>query len=137
MSGLLFKILYYCLASPKVYDDEGLTVLVNILHEKLKLSKQKLILSVTGGAKNFTIPFRMRKAFKEGFNRVANLTGTYIITGGTNVGIMRLIGEAVSENPYNDNNIPVIGIVTWGIIEGRQNIKLNEDFKVDLFSQIK
>ena len=43
-------------------------------------------MSVTGGAENFTIPHRMRKAFKEGLIKAANSTGAWIITGGTNKG---------------------------------------------------
>jgi len=52
---------------------------------------------VTGGAKNFTIPHRIKKAFKEGLVKAAASTGAWIITGGTNTGVMRLVGEAVAD----------------------------------------
>jgi len=65
--------------------------------EGFKLSPPKLILSVTGGAQNFTIPLRMKKAFKEGLVKAAATTGAWIITGGTNTGVMKLVGEAVAE----------------------------------------
>ncbi len=42
------------------------------------LPKPKLILSVTGGALNFTIPHRMKKAFKEGLIKAAATTGAWI-----------------------------------------------------------
>ena len=83
------------------------------------LTTPKLILSVTGGAQNFAIPLRMKKAFKEGLIKAAASTGAWIITGGTNTGVMRLVGEAVAEEypKYSsDTNLIVLGIVTWGIV---------------------
>lgn len=45
------------------------------------------------------------------------------MTGGTNAGVMALVGEAVSD--YNleagaeDSSIVCIGIATWGVIKNR------------------
>ena len=52
----------------------------------------KLILSVTGGAQKFTLPHRMKKAFKRGLIKAVVTTDAWIITGGTNTGVMRLVG---------------------------------------------
>ncbi len=50
--------------------------------------------------------------------KAAASTGGWIISGGTNAGVMRLVGEAVAEEAYkyniNGNSLPVIGIATWG-----------------------
>ncbi len=35
---------------------------------------------------------------------------------------MRLVGEAVSEYPSFDRKLPVIGVVTWGVISMRDKI---------------
>ena len=58
--------------------------------EGWNLERPQLILSVTGGAQKFTIPHRMKKAFKRGLIKAAASTGAWIITGGTNTGVMRL-----------------------------------------------
>ena len=50
------------------------------------LPMPKLILSITGGAQNFSIPHKIKKAFKEGLVKAAATTGSWIITGGTNTG---------------------------------------------------
>ncbi len=47
-----------------------------------KLQRPQLILSITGGAQNFTIPQRMKAAFKHGLVKAAASTGAWIITGG-------------------------------------------------------
>ncbi len=89
------------------------------------LQKPKLIISVTGGAKNFTIPHRMKKAFKEGLIKAAITTDAWIISGGTHTGVMRLIGEAVAEEcpKYSiDSELIVLGIVTWDIISMKEQL---------------
>lgn len=82
------------------------------------LQPPRLLLSVTGGAKKFNIPSQMRQAFKRGLVKVASTTGAWIISGGTNTGVMKLVGEAVSEEFYSikGSKIVVLGIATWGQI---------------------
>lgn len=105
------------------------------------MSPPKLILSVTGGAQNFTIPLRMKKAFKEGLVKAAATTGAWIITGGTNTGVMRLVGEAVAEEyakystDREEDRLVVLGIATWGNVSMKDQL-VTENFKrsPDVFS---
>ena len=77
-----------------------------------------LIISVTGGAKGFDIPIQMKKTFKQGLFKVAASTDAWIITGGTDVGIMRLVGESMKEAYYLHNKpFKVLGICTWGYVD--------------------
>jgi len=97
--------------------------------ESWNLQKPQLILSVTGGAQKFTIPHRMKKAFKRGLIKAAASTGAWIITGGTNTGVMKLVGDAVaSELPNHDNSLTVLGIATWGKIALREMMKVKVSF---------
>mgnify|MGYP002786892365 CR=1 FL=1 len=89
--------------------------------EGWNLNRPQLILSVTGGAQKFTIPHRMKKAFKRGLIKAASSTGAWIITGGTNTGVMRLVGEAVADE-FHTCNLIVIGIATWGKIAFRNQM---------------
>lgn len=91
--------------------------MIEYLYKTWNLDQPHLILSVTGGAQNFTIPQRMKNAFKRGLMKAATSTGAWIITGGTNTGVMRLVGEAAAEE---FNRVTVIGIATWGKIADRQ-----------------
>ena len=85
------------------------------------LHRPQLILSVTGGAQKFTLPYRMKKAFKRGLVKAAASTGAWIITGGTNTGVMRLVGEAVADD-FHNTNLTVLGIATWGKIAMRDRM---------------
>lgn len=94
------------------------------------MQKPKLIISVTGGAKRFKIPHKTRKAFKCGLVKAAISTGGWIITGGTNTGVMRLVGEAVAEEYEKyDFKLPVLGIATWGVVLMRDKLLNKVCFK--------
>lgn len=51
-----------------------------------KDSFPNLILSVTGGAQNFTLGHDVKLAFKQGLVKAAKATSAWIISGGTNYG---------------------------------------------------
>ena len=72
--------------------------MVEYLHGKFNIKKPQLIISVTGGAKNFTIPLKTKNAFKLGLIKAATSTNALIITGGTNTGVMKLVGHAIVES---------------------------------------
>jgi hypothetical protein len=71
----------------------------------------KLLISVTGGVINFSIDKETKNAFMRGLINAAKTTDSWIISGGTNVGLMRLVGDAIEEE-FNGEFLPVIG-VAW------------------------
>jgi transient receptor potential cation channel subfamily M protein 2 len=77
------------------------------------LSDPQLILSVTGGAQQFTCDEDTKRGFKLGLMKAAKTTNAWIITGGTNYGVMKLVGDAVAED-INAHGLTVLGIATWG-----------------------
>lgn len=52
------------------------------------------------------------------------VTGAWILTGGTNTGVMKHVGRAVRDYNLSSNavegQIVTIGVATWGIIHNRQ-----------------
>lgn len=48
--------------------------------------------------------------------KAAKSTNTWIISGGTDKGVMRLIGDAVAED-LHATDLTVLGIATWGCVE--------------------
>lgn len=49
--------------------------------------------------------------------QVANTPGTWVTSGGTNTGVMKLVGDAV----HGTSNT-CIGIVSWGVIAKREDL---------------
>ena len=85
------------------------------------LEAPKLILSITGGAKNFYVSQQLKDTLKQGLNKVVSLTNAWIISGGTNVGVMKLVGDAI-EDQLLSSNIVVLGIASWNTIINRESI---------------
>ncbi|KAM7380643.1 hypothetical protein PAMP_003923 [Pampus punctatissimus] len=107
----------------RVSTDTSPEVLYQLLTDQWKLSPPKLLISVTGGAKNFYLKTHLKKAFHRGLIKVAQTTGAWIITGGTHAGVMKHVGQAVREYALSSSSMDVqivaIGVATWGIIHNR------------------
>ena len=91
------------------------------LYKAWNLDTPKLIISVTGGAQNFTIDARTKEAFKKGLVKAAKTTNALIVSGGTNFGVMKLVGDAVAEDLHFGQQT-VLGIATWGRIAFKDSL---------------
>ncbi|XP_073710850.1 transient receptor potential cation channel subfamily M member 2 isoform X2 [Misgurnus anguillicaudatus] len=100
--------------------------LYQLMTEQWKLSLPNLLISVTGGAKNFGMKSQLKDKFRRGLIKVAQTTGAWILTGGTHAGVMKHVGMAVRDYTLSSSSmegqIVVIGVVTWGIIHNRQKL---------------
>ncbi|KAK7491216.1 hypothetical protein BaRGS_00017487, partial [Batillaria attramentaria] len=92
-----------------------------VLTEYWCLPIPKLLISVTGGAKRFTMKPRLKNILKQGLVNAAVSTGAWIITGGTAAGVMEFVGEAVQDHIQatgdpEGNQCVALGIASWGVI---------------------
>ncbi|KAL3837309.1 hypothetical protein ACJMK2_022675 [Sinanodonta woodiana] len=100
-----------------------------------KIQKPDILISVIGGEENFNLTPRLRELLQSGLLNIARDTAAWIVTGGTNIGVAKHVGEAVkySRLQFNDkNNIVAIGIAPWGCIHNKQlleEIKQKEPIK--------
>ncbi|XP_067834560.1 transient receptor potential cation channel subfamily M member 2, partial [Heptranchias perlo] len=90
------------------------------------LNPPHLLISVTGGAKNFHLKPDLRFMFRRGLIKVAKSTGAWIITGGSNAGVMKHVGETVRHckmtSSPRERQIVAIGIASWGIVHNRESL---------------
>ncbi|XP_041372305.1 transient receptor potential cation channel subfamily M member-like 2 [Gigantopelta aegis] len=120
-SGFGDKVSKYC----RVDVDSDTETIVELMVNKWRLVKPNLLISVTGGASTFHLKTKLKDAFKRGLMKAALSTGAWIITGGTNAGVMKHVGEAVRDfglTAKNQGQVIAIGIATWGIIQNRQEL---------------
>ncbi|XP_037644765.1 transient receptor potential cation channel subfamily M member 2 [Sebastes umbrosus] len=106
----------------RVSTDTSPDILYQLLTEQWKLSPPNLLISVTGGAKNFYLKARLKNMFHRGLIKVAQTTGAWIITGGTHTGVMKHVGQAVRDYALSSSmqgHIVAIGVATWGIIHNK------------------
>ncbi|XP_012878540.1 PREDICTED: transient receptor potential cation channel subfamily M member 8 [Dipodomys ordii] len=109
--------------------DTDAETLYELLTQHWHLKTPNLVISVTGGAKNFALKPRMRKIFSR-LIYIAQSKGAWILTGGTHYGLMKYIGEVVRDNTISRNseeNITAIGIAAWGMVSNRDTLIRNCD----------
>ncbi|KAB5577294.1 hypothetical protein PHYPO_G00208240 [Pangasianodon hypophthalmus] len=108
----------------RVSSDTPVEKLYQLMTEHWKLQPPNLLISVTGGAKNFYIKSDLKNKFRRGLIKVAQTTGAWILTGGTHTGVMKHVGRAVRDYNLSSNavggQIVAIGVATWGVIHNRQ-----------------
>ncbi|CAF1449983.1 unnamed protein product [Adineta steineri] len=95
-----------------------------LLSEVWEISKPRLIMSVIGGAKYFTLSDRLESNFMNGIIEVALKSDTWLITNGYNVGIVQLVGQAINKVKFTklDKHITAIGLCKWGSIKDVETI---------------
>ncbi|CAM4802278.1 unnamed protein product [Rotaria magnacalcarata] len=102
----------------RIPPDASVWHVKELMHRKWCTERPSLVISITGGAKDYNMKPRLLRAFRRGLLKVASTTGAWIITGGMNRGIMKLVGEIVQTNPNRSRPIHLIGIATWGCVSG-------------------
>uniref|UniRef100_A0A3B3VZW0 TRPM SLOG domain-containing protein n=1 Tax=Poecilia latipinna TaxID=48699 RepID=A0A3B3VZW0_9TELE len=113
----------------RVFTDTKPEVLYELLTKQWKLPPPNLVISVTGGAKNFYLKSHLKKVFHRGLIKVAQTTGAWIITGGTNAGVMMYVGQAVRDCALNNTmkrKIVAIGVAPWRVIHNKDKL-VNEE----------
>ena len=83
-----------------------------------RLSTPEVIITVTGGAQELVLSPRLYHLFSEGLTSAALSAKAWIVTGGTDSGVMKLVGQAIAAR--GATGIPVIGVAPWGAVNGRE-----------------
>mmetsp|Transcript_20624 Transcript_20624/g.48406 ORF Transcript_20624/g.48406 Transcript_20624/m.48406 type:complete len:1424 (-) Transcript_20624:31-4302(-) len=95
-----------------------------LLERFWKLKTPNLIISVTGAAKNLQIEHQLAKKFAQGLSSVLKSTEAWVITGGTQTGVMDLVGSAMDEYAVTS---PLIGICPWQVVRDKENLQAQHD----------
>lgn len=119
----------YCIigdsADPEVFFNRAVGHL-----EVWNLEAPRLLLSIMGGAGNMDMDPAAENNFSAGLVRAAKQTGAWIITGGTDSGVMAIIGKAMNDHDKK-RTVPCIGITSFGSLRSRWRnaleVKSSED----------
>ncbi|KAF6122339.1 transient receptor potential cation channel subfamily M member 2 [Phyllostomus discolor] len=110
----------------RLSQDTPSCVTYQLMTQHWGLDVPNLLISVTGGAKDFNMKPRLKSVFRRGLVKVAQTTGAWIITGGSHTGVMKQVGEAVRDfslsSSYNEGEVVTIGIATWGTVHNREGL---------------
>ncbi|OXB53928.1 hypothetical protein ASZ78_011684 [Callipepla squamata] len=125
----LFFSYFFSLKYIRLSCDTDPETLYDLMTQHWHLKTPNLVISVTGGAKNFALKPRMRKIFSR-LIYIAQSKGAWIFTGGTHYGLMKYIGEVLRDNTISqtsEENVVAIGIAAWGMISNRESLIRSSD----------
>ena len=80
------------------------------------VSKPEVLISVTGGARDFELSPPLARAFKSGLVEAATSSRGWIVTGGTDTGVMKLVASAFHEHAVS---VPLIAVTSYGCVNDR------------------
>ncbi|CAF4299808.1 unnamed protein product, partial [Adineta steineri] len=99
---------------------------VKFMQQGWRLPTPDLIISITGGAKHCDMSARLRKIFQRGLVAAAVTTNAWLITAGTNTGVVKEVGEALNNYRYKNRkhglDVTCIGIGSWGYTAGNEQL---------------
>ena len=78
-----------------------------------------LVMTITGGAQDFQLSVGQKDKIMRGLMDLAKSMRAWLVTGGSDSGIMKFVGQACAEQ---SNDVPLIGILPWGVVQGRQGL---------------
>lgn len=95
--------------------------ILELLQKFWGLDLPKLLITVHGGILNFDLQPKLKRVFRKGLLKAAKTAGAWIVTGGTNTGVTRHVGDAISDRTTKaKNKVVAIGIAPWGIVENKE-----------------
>ena len=97
--------------------------IIKLLKDYWQLELPKLIISVHGGIANFGLQPKLKQAIQRGLIQVAKTSQIWIVTAGTDTGVVKHVGEILRDYyPKSRNNVIAIGIAPWGVVNERQSL---------------
>ncbi|XP_018644719.1 transient receptor potential cation channel,subfamily m, member, putative [Schistosoma mansoni] len=107
---------------------EDVMLLMKNYWKMMEPEKPSLCISVIGGAKNFVLEGHKKEVFYSGLVQAAQTTRAWIVTSGLNLGIIRVVGDALQEQSYSTDKrmlsqqLRCIGIAPWGYVLNRNTL---------------
>ena len=103
----------------RVSDTTSCAALSHFLEKFWRLPRPDVLISVTGSAATLTLTANLQRVFDRGLAMAAAMTNAWIFTGGTDSGVMKLVGEAIHKYGLD---VPLVGVAPWGAVLGRQGM---------------
>ncbi|CAF1005183.1 unnamed protein product [Adineta steineri] len=110
--------------------------IVEFMRRGWRLPTPDLIISVTGGGKQCNMSTHLRKTFQRGLVAAAATTNAWLITAGTNAGVIKEVGKALDNYRYKNRkhalDVPCIGIGSWKHTAGTEQLNCTSNIDIDV-----
>ena len=113
---------------PTLKGSDGADEFWDVAMNDWKLEKPRMIISVIGSGKSLKLSPKVRERFGRGLVRAILSSNAWVLTSGTNVGIAKEVGDAVTRYALGKTEqINLIGFVQWNTLdeENQENVLNN------------
>lgn len=93
-----------------------LAATVDFLKHSWHMKMPSVIFSVTGSALPLELRPKYLEVFGSGLFNATRNTNAWVVTGGTAVGVMKLVGDSLAKH---ENMETTVAMATWGALHGR------------------
>ena len=107
-----------CAHFVRLSDTSSAATLAHFLEKYWRLRRPDVLISVTGSAASLQLTSQLQRVFDRGLAAAAAMTNAWIFTGGTDSGVMKLVGDAMHKGGLVD--VPLVGIAPFGALHGRK-----------------
>eukprot|EP00049_Salpingoeca_infusionum_P025689 m.21225 g.21225 ORF g.21225 m.21225 type:complete len:1390 (-) comp8262_c0_seq1:191-4360(-) len=108
----------------RLQKDTPAEKICQLMQSTWDLALPRFILSVTGGATSFELPPRLDRMIRQGLRKAAQGSNAWIITGGTNTGVMKYVGDTLASDSTSVTG-PCIGFLPWSIVNGKAKLEFH------------
>lgn len=105
----------------RVSDTTSAATLAHFLEKYWRLRRPDVLISVTGSAASLELTSQLQRVFDRGLAAAASMTNAWIFTGGTDSGVMKLVGDAMHKGGLVD--VPLVGIAPFGALHGKSGLE--------------
>ncbi|XP_022084602.1 transient receptor potential cation channel subfamily M member 2-like isoform X2 [Acanthaster planci] len=119
-----------------IQPDENPDVVVSALSKKWGLDFPKLLISILGGGEEVTKGnYAMKKAFCKGLVEAVLSTDVWLFTGGLNCGMMKRMGQALTNYAIGramvkHRDVVAVGVASLGIVSQKEKLLGSERMPV-------
>ncbi|XP_052805222.1 transient receptor potential cation channel subfamily M member-like 2 isoform X2 [Mya arenaria] len=115
----------------RIVGDTNMSGMIELLMNVFELDMPTLLISVTGSAKNVHMSKRFQDTLRHGLIKTLLITGAWIVSGGTNTGVMKHVGDAVKACMITGKEVVSIGIAPPECLVNKKD-RIDEEPKKDI-----
>ena len=108
-----------------VSDTTSTAVLTQFIYKFWQLPLPEVLITITGGAQDFVLSSRLQREFTKGLVSAAASTNAWVVTGGTDTGVMKLVAQAFNDGGTEVEHVPLIAVTPYGCVNGRGVLENN------------
>ncbi|CAI9735208.1 transient receptor potential cation channel subfamily M member-like 2 [Octopus vulgaris] len=106
--------------------ETSMETMIYLIEKMWSLSLPKLLISVTGGRKDFLLSSHLKEAFGYGLVKAARSTGAWILSAGLHTGVVKYTGKAIYDNESTltgSNKLVTISVAPWNSVRNKDTLK--------------